>query len=202
MITIHKDIEQGTDAWLRARAGIPTSSEFSTVMAKGKQGGPSITRKKYLFSLASEVLTGEPSENYSNFAMERGKIMEAEARDLYTFQTDAVVERVGFIKHEVFVAGCSPDGLIGDDGMIEIKTKAGHLQLECLLNSTLPPEHKAQVQGALWITGRSWIDFVSYWPKLPLFVVRVVRDEEYISAIADAVVAFNLELAELVEKFK
>lgn len=199
---IYRDLEQGSAEWFKARAGIPTASEFDTVMAKGKGGAPSVTRRKYLLTLAGERLTGECVEGYSNFHMERGKLMEAEARDLYVFQKDTEIDRVGFIKHDAIQAGCSPDGLIGDKGMLEIKTKLPHLQLECLLSGALPSEHKAQCQGALWISGREWMDFVSYWPKLPLFVVRVQRDEEYIGSIVSAVEAFNNELNELVGKFQ
>lgn len=200
MVTIHT-CEQGTPEWHLARAGIPTASEFATVMAKGKGGGDSITRRKYMLTLLGERLTGEVVDSYSNAHMERGKAMEQEARDLYQFQTDNDPVQVGFIVDPELGAGASPDSLIGDDGLLEVKTKLPHLQLELLLSGGLPPEHKAQVQGQLWVTGRKWVDFVSYWPKLPLYRVRVERDEEYIKTIAAAVAAFNAELADLEKRF-
>jgi hypothetical protein len=202
MITVYRDLEQGSADWFKARAGIPTASEFSTVLARGKGGGVSLTRKKYLLTLAGERLTGECVESYSNAHMERGKAMEAEARDLYAFQTDAELERVGFVRNEEWNAGGSPDSLIGDDGGIEIKTALPHIQLERLIENELPSEHKAQCQGILALTGRSWIDFVSYWPKLPIFVKRVERDERYIAELKIAVQEFNSELNELVRKFQ
>lgn len=188
--------EQGTEEWLRVRAGIPTASEFATVMASGRGGGESKTRRTYLLRLAGEILTGEPMDSYSNGHMERGKAMEDEAREMYAFLHDADPERVGFIRNGE--KGCSPDCLIGADGMAEIKTKLPHLQIDVLLRGEMPPEHKAQCQGALWVAEREWLDFVSYWPGLPLFVKRIDRDEEYIATLAAAVDQFNAELAETV----
>ncbi len=201
MITVHT-CDQGSPEWFAARRGIPTASEFHTVLAKGKGGGISLTRKKYLLTLAGEVLTGECVESYSNAHMERGKAMEAEARDLYAFKTDAQLDRVGFIRNELWMAGASPDSLIGADGGIEIKTALPHIQLERLIDNELPSEHRAQCQGILAITGRQWIDFVSYWPKLPLFVIRMQRDEAYIAALKIALEDFNAELSQLVRKFQ
>lgn len=192
--------DQGSAEWLSVRAGIPTASEFSTVMASGRGGAESKTRRTYMLKLAGEILTGEPMESYSNAHMERGKEMEAEARDAYAFMTDNEPELVGFVRNGP--KGCSPDSLIGTDGAVEIKTKLPHLQLDVLLRNELPHEHKAQCQGVLWVAEREWIDFVSYWPKLPIFIHRVYRDDEYIAEMAKAVDAFNDELSGLVEKFR
>lgn len=192
--------QQGSEEWFLVRAGMPTASEFATVMASGRGGGESKTRRTYMLKLAGEILTGEPMDSYSNGHMERGKEMEAEARDLYAFMADADPELVGFITDGK--KGCSPDALVGTGGLAEIKTKLPHLQLDVLLRGELPPEHKAQCQGALWVAEREWIDFVSYWPKLPLFVKRVHRDEAYIAEIATAVDLFNDELAALVEQIR
>lgn len=191
------DVEQGTPEWLAARAGIPTASMFHTVMAVGVKGGKSLTRIDYLNKLAGELLTGEPMENYVSADMERGKIMEDEARDLYAFQNGVEPQRVGFIKSGN--KGASPDSLIGDKGGLEIKSAAAHVQIKRLLNEELPSEHKAQVQGNLWVCERDWWDFASYCPKLPLFVVRVYRDESYIAKIAQEVDLFNIELQQTVE---
>lgn len=194
------DCEQGSSEWFKARLGIPTSSEFHTVMAKGKDGGASLTRRTYLLKLAGEIITGEPMDNYSNAHMERGKAMEDEARDFYSFAKDAEPQRVGFIVNGP--KGCSPDSLIGDDGMLEIKTKLPHLLIELLLKDEFPPEHKAQCQGALWVAERAWIDIAIYWPKMPLFVKRAVRDDIYIKQLSDAVDRFNGDLQETVAKIK
>lgn len=194
------DVTQGTPEWLAARAGIPTASMFATVMARGKGAEASKTRATYMRKLAGEIITGEPMDSFSNAHMERGQVMESEARDAYAFLHDASPELVGFIRSGD--KGCSPDSLVGPVGMVEIKTKLPHLQIEVLERGELPPEHKAQCQGALWVAEREWIDFVSYWPKLPLFVKRVYRDEDYIAALSDAVDAFNGELAALVERVR
>jgi hypothetical protein len=194
------ECDQGTPDWHAARAGIPTASMFGTVMASGKGGADSKTRTTYMHKLAGEIITGEPMESYSNAHMERGKEMEAEARDLYAFQQVVEPVQIGFIRSGQ--KGCSPDSLIGDTGMCEVKTKLPHLQIEVLLRGELPPEHRAQCQGNLWVAEREWIDFVSYWPKMPLFVKRVYRDEPYIAGLASAVDAFNDELAALVERVR
>ena len=194
------DCEQGTPEWYTARLGLPTASMFATVMAKGKDGGASVGRKTYMLKLAGEIVTGEPMDNYTNADMERGKIMEAEARNFYCFIHDATPQRVGFIVNGP--KGCSPDSLIGTKGMLEVKTKLAHLTIECLLKDEFPPEHKAQCQGGLWVAEREWIDIAVYWPKLPLFVKRAHRDEAYIRDLARAVDQFNAELADIVEKVK
>lgn len=194
------ECEQGSEEWFAARLGIPTASMFATVMAKGRDGGSSVTRKTYLLKLVGEVLTGEPMESYSNHHMERGKEYEPDARNLYAFMHDCEPQLVGFIRNGQ--KGCSPDSLVGANGMVEIKTKLPHLQVDCLLSDRVPPEHKAQCQGALWVAEREWIDFVSYWPGLPLFVTREHRDEEYIAKLAAAVDEFNDELAHVVARIK
>lgn len=190
--------EQGTPEWLACRAGIPTASEFDTVMAKGRGGGDSKTRRTYMLKLIGERLTQQPMWSYSNEHMERGKAMEAEARNLYSMVSDLEPVQVGFLRRGD--AGCSPDSLVGENGMLEIKTKLPHLQLDCILYDELPSEHRAQCQGQLWIAEREWVDFVSYWPGLPLFAKRVFRDEEYIKRLAEAVRVFNSEMEETIAK--
>ena len=188
--------EQGTPEWYAARLGIPTASRFADVLAEGRGNNPSKTRRTYMLKLIGERITGEPMYDYQNDHMERGKAMEAEARDLYCFAKDVEVERVGFIRHDFghFSAGCSPDSLIGKPGMLEIKTKLAHLQIEALLDGRLPAEHTAQVQGQLWVAEREWCDFVSYWPKLRPLIVRVHRDEAYIARLSKGVEIFCNEM--------
>jgi hypothetical protein len=187
------DCDQNSPEWIAARAGIPTASEFSTVMAKGRGGGESLTRKKYLYKLAAERIIGQPVEVWGgNAHTERGHEMEPEARALYAFMSNAEPKQVGFIRRGP--VGASPDSLIGDDGLLEIKTKLPHLQVELLESKVLPPEHKAQLQGQLWISGRAWVDFFSYWPGLPPFQTRVHREPVYIAEMQKAVVEFLSEL--------
>lgn len=192
--------DQGTEEWHLCRAGIPTASMFATVMASGRGGGPSLTRAKYMRQLAGEVITGKPMVGYSNSHMERGHEMEPEARDLYAFATDTAPEQVGFIRNGQ--KGCSPDSLIGENGMLEIKTKLPDLLIECWERDDFPPEHKAQCQGALWIAEREWIDLVVYWPGMPVFIQRAYRDEAYIADMSSAINQFNDELSALVERVR
>ena len=194
------DFDQGSPEWYAARMGIPTASEYSTVMASGKGGGESKTRATYMRKLAGEILTGEPMESYSNSNMDRGKVMEPEARELYGFVHDCELRQVGFVRNGN--TGCSPDSLIGEDGALEIKTAFPHILIDILDRGKFPAEHVAQCQGVLWVSGREWIDLVVYWPKLPLFVKRAYRDESYIGGLASAVGTFNVELAALVTKIR
>lgn len=192
--------DQNSDEWLSARLGIPTASQFGTVLAKGRSGGPSLTRRTYLYKLASEIVTGQPAENFTNHHMERGHEMEPEARAAYAFQFDRDPELVGFIRNGR--KGASPDSLIGSDGLLEIKSKLPHLLIDAMLRDDAPPEHMAQCQGQLWVAEREWLDLAIYWPGLPLVVHRVVRDEAYISNLAAAVDAFNEELDAIVDRVR
>ncbi len=194
------DCAQGSEEWFALRAGIPTASEFATVLAKGKGSEESKTRRTYLLKLAGEILTGAPMENYSNGHMERGKALEPEARDLYAFYHEIALDQIGFIKNGR--CGCSPDSLIGENGLLEIKTALPHLHLDILLRQEFPPQHKAQCQGALWVSGREWIDLAIYWPGLPLFVKRAHRDDGYIANLAGAVAQFNEELDDIVARVR
>lgn len=189
------DCAQNSPEWHECRRGIVTASRFADVLAKG-QG---ITRRKYLYTLAGEILTGDVQPSYTNDAMERGHEMEADAVGLYAFERDVEPMTCGFMRRGR--AGCSPDRLVGENGLLEVKSKLPHLQLEVLERDDVPPEHKAQVQGQLWVSGRAWCDFVSYWPRLPLFVKRVYRDEKYIETLAQAVADFVGELDALVKKY-
>jgi hypothetical protein len=186
--------DQGTDEWFAARMGIPTASQFATVMAKGEGK----TRTTYLHKLAGEILTGEPMDSFSNAHTDRGHEMEPAARALYAMMMDTDPELIGFVR--TGRAGASPDALVGARGLLEIKTKLPHLQIELLMSGKMPAAHRKQVQGQLWIAERDWCDFVSYWPGLPLFVVREHRDEKLIAEISDAVDRFNEDLDAVVAR--
>lgn len=194
------DCDQGSLDWYQCRLGLPTASEFATVLAKGKGGAESLTRARYLRTLAAEIITGLPGENFTTPAMERGHAMEAEARELYAFAHDAEPTLIGFVKNER--RGCSPDAMLGNDGLLEIKTKRGDILIEVLLKDEIPPEHFAQLQGSLLVTDREWVDLVCYWPGLPLFVKRSARDENYIRGLSAEIDRFNNELDALVERVR
>ncbi len=194
------DCEQRSPEWWKCRSGIPTASQFANVLAKGRGGGDSETRRTYLLKLAGERLTGEPMDSCSNHHMERGQAMEKEARNAYAFMHDADPTPVGFIRNDH--AGASPDALMGDNGLLEIKTAMPHLLINQLLKGGFPPEHWAQTQGQLWVSERDWCDFVIYWPGLPLLVARTHRNENYIAELTAEVIRFNIELEIIVDKIQ
>ena len=186
------DFDQGSDAWRIARLGMPTASRFADILAKGEGK----MRRKYLYELAGEIMTGETNEQFTSMHMERGKIMEAEARDAYAAATGVGLRRVGFIRNGP--VGCSPDSLIGGHGALEVKTALPHILIDILERDEFPSQHKAQCQGVLWVSGRQWIDIICYWPNMPLFIKRMERDEDYINTMAFAVSIFCQDLTALV----
>jgi hypothetical protein len=178
--------------------GIPTSSRFADVLAQG-QGK---MRGKYLNQLAGEIITGEPMVNYSNQRMEDGKdIHEPDLRARYEFTSDVDIKRIGFVKMNpaLCATGCSPDGWIGDQGIVEFKSAEPHILIDILKAGKPPTGHMAQVQGGLWITARKWCDLVIGWPKLPLSITRVHRDDSFIAMLSLALKDFNTDLNQLVE---
>lgn len=195
------DCDQNSPEWAAARLGIPTASAFSDVLAKAaKAGGERKTRNTYQRKLAGEIIQKRPMVNFTNADMERGHTLEDDAAAHYAFIQGVEVQKVGFARNDDLRAGASPDRAVGDDGLLEIKTKAPHLMVELITNwdGTCPSEHKAQVQGQLWVTGRAWVDLAFYCPGMPMPIVRVYRDEFYIAELAREVREFNDELDTLV----
>jgi hypothetical protein len=187
---------QGEADWFECRKGIATASKFKDVLAKGEGK----TRTKYMRVLAGEILTGTPHESYSNAAMERGKEQEPDARKLYEMIHDVEVVEVGFIRRGDI--GCSPDGLIGEDGGFEVKSKAADIQIEILESGAMPSEHVAQVQGSLLVSGRQWWDFMTYCPGLPPFFKRCYPEPDYQARLIVELRQFNTELNALVERIR
>jgi hypothetical protein len=198
------DCDQRSPEWYAARAGIPTASEFKTVLReRGRtKGSESAERRSYILKLAGERITGDPATSYENAAMVRGREMEPQAREDYAFIHDVEPQLIGFVTLDDGTAGASPDSLIGADGMLEIKTAEPHILLGHMRSGEFPAEHKAQCQGGLWICEREWIDLCIYWPKMKPLVIRAYRDEAFIAELAKAVEAFNAEVAEAVEWYR
>ena len=198
---IYGEMLQSSDEWREIRLGKITASNASKIMAKGAGK----TRQAYLFQLAAEVITGEPVETYSNAAMEWGNEQEKFARAAYEFENNLEVIEVGFIETDEYL-GCSPDGLIGEDGLIEIKAPKTVTQIETVLSGKMPTTHKAQVQGQLWVSERQWCDFVSFDPRIngkaSYFCQRIERDDEYIKTLEIEVEKFKNELIQMIEKLK
>jgi hypothetical protein len=191
-------MDQNSPEWFAARAGKVTASVFADVLAKGEGK----TRRSLMLKLAGEICTGDPMQTYQNADMQRGKDQEDDIRNRYALLHDAEPVRVGFLEETDFRAGASPDALLGSDGILEIKSAAPHVLIEKIARGTFPSEHVAQCQGALWVSGREWIDIAVGCPKLPLFVKRAYRDEAFIKTLAAEVVRFNADLDELVAQVR
>ncbi|MFA6204194.1 MAG: lambda exonuclease family protein [Gallionella sp.] len=198
--------EQGSKEWLAERAGKATASKIADIVAKTKSG-PSASRANYLAQLVAERLTGQPAESYSNAAMQHGTETEPEARNAYCFLHDVEVQEVGFIIHpSIPDAGASPDGTIGDDGLIEIKCPNTATHIETLLGAPIERKHLIQMQWQLICTGRQWCDYASYDNRLPgsmaLHVRRVQRDPALIAELEYEVKTFLADVAEKVNELK
>jgi putative phage-type endonuclease len=192
---------QGSEAWLAERAGHCTASRAADVLAKIKTGEAD-TRRKYRIQLVTERFTGIPAQGFQNAAMVWGTQTEPFAREAYEAETGELVQQVGFIKHpELAWVGASPDGCLGDDGLIEIKCPESTTHLEWMDAERVPPKHVPQIQFQLWVTGRTWCRFVSYDPRFPerlrLFMVKVRRDDKFIETLASEVTHFLAQVDEL-----
>ena len=167
---IHTNIEQGSKEWLDLRLGLITCSEIKTIRADGAGA------QTYINGLAYERITGEPSAVFAgNEWTNRGHELEPIARDLYQQKTGHEVEEVSFIKNLGF--GYSPDGIVSDHGLIEIKAKQPQVQISILRSGEIPKEHLDQLDGGLLCSDRNWIDFIAYCPNLPIFIKRVYAEE-------------------------
>jgi putative phage-type endonuclease len=196
---------QGSDEWKEARLGKVTASKISDVMAQGRSGQPSATRATYMGQLIAERLTGVTAESFKSEAMEWGNETEAQARNAYAFMRDVDVEEVGFIDHpSIADTGASPDGLVGHDGLAEIKCPNTATHIKTLLSGVAPAQYIKQMQWQMACTGRKWCDFISYDPRLPehmqMFVVRVERDNELINSMETEVLNFLNEVTATIEQ--
>jgi len=196
-------IEQGSEEWLRLRLGKATASRFSSILSNGVKGKPSKTRQSYLYEIVAEIITGSQQECFVSQAMDWGSNIEPLARQFYSEKTGQSVEQVCFVEHNEHI-GCSPDGLVSTNGLVEFKCPKTSTQIERVLSGVFPSEYKPQVQGQLWICQREWCDFVSYDPRIQTdakyFCIRVERDEEYIKYLDEEVSRFIFEALEMVHK--
>jgi putative phage-type endonuclease len=197
-------IEQRSDAWFEARIGKVTASKVADVIAK-TQSGYAASRANYMAQLVCERLTGEREEFFTSSAMQHGTDTEPLARAAYESLKDVLVDEVGFVPHPTIeMAGASPDGLVGDDGLLEIKCPNTATHIDTLLTQTVPSKYNTQMQFQMACTGRLWCDFVSFDNRLPeelqLFVKRVPRDDVFIKQTEDAIVKFLAELDDKINK--
>ena len=199
-------MNQGTAEWLSARAGLITASRIADLMAKTKTG-ESASRANYRGQLVAERLTGKPQESFTNAAMQWGTDQEPMARSAYEIAHGEMIEQVGLILHSsIPLTGASPDGLIGDKGLIEIKCPNTSTHIDYAVSGKPPNKYLLQMLWQMECTGREWCDFVSYDPRMPedmqLFIVRVNRDEKRISEICEEVMKLNAEIEEQINQLK
>lgn len=193
------EIVQGSPEWFAIRCGKVTASRVADVVARTKSG-LSASRANYMAELIAERLTGQPAERFSNAAMAWGTEKEPEARSAYEFYRSETVKEIGFVLHpSIDQSGASPDGLVGTDGLVEIKAPNTSTHLDTLLGQMVPAKYVNQMQWQMACTGRQWVDFVSYDPRLPeamrLFIKRMPRDDKRIHELETEVAAFLLEIA-------
>lgn len=203
---IIENLEQGTQAWLDARAGKATASNFHRILTPpGKRwptGKPSAQRDDYACEIIAEKLVDGPDpwrDDYQSADMQRGTFSEAEARKFYAFERDCEVRQVGFCVHDNGFWGCSPDGLVEPDGGVEIKCPRPSTQVRYFLDGVVPAKYRPQVHGCLIVTGRAWWDFLSYCPGLPPLLLRVTPDE-YTKQLEAALVEFKALYDDLLAK--
>lgn len=191
-------IEQGTPEWHAQRLGKVTASRIADVTAKTKTGWGA-SRANYMAELLVERLTGNPTEGFMNAAMQWGKDQEPAARETYEFITAATVEQAPFVGHpNIAMAGASPDGFVGTDGLVEIKCPNSATHSDTLLGENIAGKYVAQMQWQMACTGRKWCDWVSFDPRFPvsmrMFVQRVPRDDAMIKELEKAVTEFLFDL--------
>jgi len=199
----HADIVQGSDEWLEMRRGILTASEMKLIITPTLKTASNDKEKAHLYELAAQRITGYVEPQFISDDMLRGMDDEIDAKALY-HEHYAPVEDIGFITNDLlgFTIGYSPDGLVGDDGLIEIKSRRQKYQMQTILTGMVPDEYMIQLQTGLWVSGRKWIDFISYSSGMPMFVKRVYPDAEYRAAILTAAMQFETRLIEVVDQYK
>lgn len=183
------DVEQRSEAWDRLRLGIPTSSDFDKIVTPSRE--PSKQWQKLAYQKIAERFLRRKIDHYTSPAMERGQIVEEEAASWYEFDREEVTQKIGFVTNNEATAGCSPDRLVGEAGLLEIKCPLPHVQVEYLLTGKAPRHYMPQLQGQLMITEREWADILCWHDELPRTVVRVYREERFIALLAAEIRKFN-----------
>lgn len=199
MITYHYGIEQGTPEWHDMRRGVLTSTAIRTLITPTGKLADNDKTRAHVYEVAAQRITGRTEDTFTSFDMMRGHVEEVLARDLYSQHYNPVTE-CGFITNDSlgFTVGYSPDGLVGEDGLIEIKSAKAKIQVQRIADGGIPTEHMAQVQTGLWVTGRKWCDFISYSNGMAMQVIRVNADPDYHALIEQAAQAFEAKVAEVI----
>jgi hypothetical protein len=192
---VHDEIIQGSTQWLKLRAGIPTASNFDSILTPG--GKPSTSADRYMYELLAERMLGRPLVKVTSTWMDRGSQTEAEAVAYYESLRDLDTRKIGFVTNDAGTVGASPDRLVGDSGLLEIKVPKESTHVSHLFGVSVAKAHYPQIMGQLWICERDWVDVMSYCPELAPAIIRVERDEAYIEKLAATVTAFSFELEKL-----
>lgn len=202
-LTVYPQMEQRTPEWYEARRGIVTASELGRLLTPTLRLAQNATSRGSMLTLAAERITGRVEETYPSRDMERGILDEPLARQAYAEHYGVDVVEVGFMVRDIGAAkiGYSPDGLVGEDGLIEIKSRLPKVQIATVLDDAVPAENMAQLQAGLWVSGRAWIDYISYSGGLPLYVKRVLPDPEWQDAITTAACAAEATITALVDEY-
>lgn len=195
------NLEQGSEEWHRVRLGVATASRFKDIITPAK-GDKSASYKGYMYELIAEKLTKGKEDFFKSEWMERGNEIEPLARASYEFIHEVEVKQVGIMLNDEGTVGASPDGLIGDDGGLEIKCPKPSTVVKYMLDGGLPLEYKPQVMGSLWISGREWWDFLAFHPSMDFYQIRVYRDDEYIKKMNQHITDFVDELQNNYEKLR
>lgn len=194
------DCEQGSEQWFKVRTGIPSASNFDKIITT--EGKPSKQKEKYLYTVAGEKVSGIKEDTYQSFAMQQGVIKEEEARNYYKMLYDVEVQKVGFCVSDDGTYGCSPDGLIGKDGGLEIKCPLIYTHVGYMIKGELLKDYYQQAQGSLFVTGRKWWDIMSYYAGLKPVIIRVLPDKAFHKALEVELEIFTKELNALIERIK
>lgn len=192
---IYHKVESQSADWFKMRLGIPTASEFHKIVTPG--GQVSKQAEGYAHALLAEMMLGRPLDSVETQYMTRGQDLEEKAITAYEFFTGVETEPGGFVTNGSLTIGCSPDRLIGADGILEMKVPAPNTHVGYLVSRDFGKEKKPQTQGQLFVTGREWVDLMSFHPEMPPLIVRVARDEKYIDLLTTALNAFTATLATL-----
>jgi predicted phage-related endonuclease len=202
MITYHKELEQGSPEWLQARCGLLTASEMKLLVTPTLKVAANDKVRMHLYELCAQRTTRYVEPSYVSEDMMRGNFEEVEARIIYNDKISPITD-MGFITNDKwgFTIGYSPDGLVGDDGLIEIKSRKQKFQLQTIANDEIDSDYMIQLQTGLLVSERKWIDFIQYSNGMPLFVKRVLHDEVIQKAIVEAGKKFEEEAKVLIEKY-
>lgn len=202
-ITYHPEVEQGSETWLSLRCGLLTASEMKLILTPTLKIAKNEKTRAHVWEIAAQRITGYTEPHYISDDMLRGHADECYARDLYA-EHYAPVTKTGFVTRDDwgFTIGYSPDGLVGDDGLIEAKSRRQKFQIETIARDRMPDDFLIQVQTGLLVTDRKWLDFISYSGGLPMFVGRVVPDPEVQEAIITAAAEFEAEVAERLVEYR